>query len=81
MARNYARRLGSDYDLEPRGSAVSCTSQGQLVSHHLQVWYYAVLRGGALIDTLYRCTAVHEYLKPFVFSPADCLRVMGMKIV
>ena len=58
MARNSTERLAGDYDLEPRGSAVSCTwpTRSQPAFHPLQVWYYADFRGG--VFGLIHCTAV-----------------------
>ena len=72
MVKNYAERLGGDYDLEQRGSAVSCTSltRSQPTFHHLQVRHYADFKGVVFfIDPLYCCTVVH-YLT--VFSLAGC---------
>ena len=46
-------------DLEPRGSAVSCTSstRSQPALYHLQVWCYYGFKGVVLfIDRLYFCT-------------------------
>ena len=40
--------LGGEYDLEPRGSVVSCTSSIRSqpsFQHLLQVWYYADFKG------------------------------------
>ena len=47
MARNFTERLGGECDLEPRGSAVFYTlsAWSQPTFLHLQVWYYADLKG------------------------------------
>ena len=47
MARNFTERLGDDYDLEVRGSTISCASltRSQPTFHHLQVLYYANSKG------------------------------------
>ena len=48
MVRNSTERLGGDCDLEPRGSAVSCTLSkwSQPTFHHLQeVCYYVDFEG------------------------------------
>ena len=49
MARNSAEWLGGDCHLEPRGSAVSCTSltRSQPTFHYLQVGCYADFEGVA----------------------------------
>ena len=64
MARNSTERLGGDYDLEPRGSAVSCTSltRSQPTFHHLQVWYCADFEG--VVSWLISCTAVLRTVIP-----------------
>ena len=71
MARSSTERLGGDYNLEPRGSAVSCTSltRSQPAFHHRQVWYYDDLKGAVFfIDPVDCYTAIH-YLN--VFSLVD----------
>ena len=50
MARNSMELLGSDYDLEPRGFAVFCTS--------LRRNPPSINKCGDLIGLLYRCTNV-----------------------
>ena len=43
------KRLGGEYDLEAKGSAFSCTPSAAgantVTSEHLQMWYYAGLKG------------------------------------
>ena len=61
MARNSTERLGGEYDLESRGSSFSYTTVSsrsqQSPSEHLQMWYYAVLKGVMFMrGPLYCCT-------------------------
>ena len=47
MARNSTEELGGEYDLEPRGSTISCVRWHRVnsPSKHLQVWYYVDFKG------------------------------------
>ena len=59
--------LGGECNLEPRGSAVSCTlsTRSQLTFQHLQVWYNADLKGWCFdwsLVLLYYYTAVPQII-------------------
>ena len=69
MVRNSTERLGGDYDLEPRGSAVSCTllTRSQPAFYHLQVWYHADFKGMVFL-VCFSCYLTVSFL-------ADCASV------
>ena len=80
MVRNSTERLDGDYDLEPRGSAVSCTllrrSQATF-QPSASVVLYCFERGDVLIDHLYCSTVLPQIV--LLFPRGLCFRTYGFK--